>query len=280
MGIGMISIKKAINLYGIKSRALFISWQFIVGVLLTAGSGILLKFPLYYMELSEQYPLSIMTNFTIIVLGVTFLQEQLTIKRCIVIALIIVGILFLIVPTSIVMSLSTVIGLLIVFSILFIYKHSKSVSRYSVGHIEFGVLTGIVYVIICQFVLLSVSSFYDLGIYLSVACMGVFVAWEVLEHTIMKIHIYPRYMVEEWIETLPNSVVDIILGISGFYIIFILFYLTIADLFLSFIGLAIVYGCIPIIVRGLNYGLKIGWKYLVFFMVFYIPIGFGLWSAY
>lgn len=85
------------------------------------------------------------------------------------------------------------------------------------------------------------------GIYLSPLSILVFIGWEILEHTIIYKFIYKKAL-KNWSESKENSLMDIIIATSSFYISFIIFYILIYNILIFIINLIITIFSIPLVI--------------------------------
>ena len=148
----------------------------------------------------------------------------------------------------------------------------NSIDEFSIGHIVFGLMTNWIIGLIFQF---EVS--YIEGIYLSPLSILIFVGWEILEHTLIYKFIYKKAL-KNWSESKENSIMDILIAASSFYISFIIFYILIYNILVLIINLIITTFSIPIIILimfKLNKNKKTSAAALEFNRVYKYPLDDG-----
>jgi hypothetical protein len=89
----------------------------------------------------------------------------------------------------------------------------RKFDRASFGHIAFGVCVAFIVTVLGVEVNYQIIRFF--WAYSSIL-WSVFIIWEGIEHTLFFNYIYPK----GWHESLGNSIVDIILGVGAYEIIF------------------------------------------------------------
>lgn len=134
-GMGLIILKKALNLHpNIKTFRFMKTWQFIIGILIELSALFLLTYSLFYIDLSIQFPLSILTNITVIFLAIIFLDEKVTERKILVILLSITGIFLIIVPITM-FSLCYLFILLGIFSLFFYLLENSHIIKIKLNHL-------------------------------------------------------------------------------------------------------------------------------------------------
>ena len=74
----------------------------------------------------------------------------------------------------------------------------------------------------------------------------VFIGWELIEHTFVYKFIYSRVL-KNWAESRTNSLLDVVISGTTFYIAFIILYVLIYDILISIINLIISLSLVPIV---------------------------------
>ncbi|MFX1498819.1 MAG: hypothetical protein ACFFBH_14945 [Promethearchaeota archaeon] len=118
----------------------------------------------------------------------------------------------------------------------------KSIDSFSLGHIIYGLMVNCIFTLVSQF-----NFSYMIGIYLSPLSIFAFIGWEILEHTLIYKYIYSKVL-KNWSETKMNSIMDIVIAESSFYIGFIIFYVLIHNVLISIANLIITTCLIPIVI--------------------------------
>lgn len=88
---------------------------------------------------------------------------------------------------------------------------------------------------------------YKQGIVLSPFSLLVFIGWELIEHTFVYKFIYSRVL-KNWSESKKNSLMDVVISETTFYIAFLILYVSIYNILVSMVNLAISLSLIPIVV--------------------------------
>jgi len=88
---------------------------------------------------------------------------------------------------------------------------------------------------------------YKQGIVLSPFSLLVFIGWELIEHTFVYKFIYSRVL-KNWSESKKNSLMDVVISETTFYIAFLILYVLIYNILVSMVNLAISLSLIPIVV--------------------------------
>ncbi|MFX1494411.1 MAG: hypothetical protein ACFFBZ_09040 [Promethearchaeota archaeon] len=117
----------------------------------------------------------------------------------------------------------------------------KVIDVFSLGHIVFGLNINSFFTLLFQFNLT-----YRQGIVMSPLSLLVFIGWELIEHTFVYKFIYSRVL-KNWAESKTNSLLDVVISGTTFYIAFLILYVLIYDILVSIINLFISLSLIPIV---------------------------------
>lgn len=117
----------------------------------------------------------------------------------------------------------------------------KVIDVFSLGHIVFGLNINSFFILLFQFNLT-----YRQGIVMSPISLLVFIGWEFFEHTFVYKFIYSRVL-KNWAESKTNSLLDVVISGTTFYIAFIILYVLIYDILISIINLVISLSLVPIV---------------------------------
>jgi len=113
---------------------------------------------------------------------------------------------------------------------------------FSLGHIVFGLNINSFFMLFFQF-----NITYKQGIVLSPFSLLVFIGWELIEHTFVYKFIYSRVL-KNWSESKKNSLMDVVISETTFYVAFLILYVLIYNILVSMVNLAISLSLIPIVV--------------------------------
>jgi hypothetical protein len=117
----------------------------------------------------------------------------------------------------------------------------KVIDIFSLGHIVFGLNINSIFILLFQFNLT-----YRQGIVMSPFSLLVFIGWELIEHTFVYKFIYSRVL-KNWVESKTNSLLDVVISGTTFYIAFLILYVLIYDILVSLINLVISISLVPIV---------------------------------
>jgi hypothetical protein len=105
--------------------------------------------------------------------------------------------------------------------------HQPALDGWSVGHCVFGCASAGIYILITKLVGDSLGYFSPSGWLLLSLMISpfIFITWELLEHYVLKKHVYIAIMGEvKWRESVANSVLDVVLGLACFYGVYAMYY--------------------------------------------------------
>ena len=74
----------------------------------------------------------------------------------------------------------------------------------------------------------------------------IFIGWELIEHTFVYKFIYSRVL-KNWDESKTNSLMDVVISETTFYIAFLILYVLIYNVLVSMINLVISLSLVPIV---------------------------------
>jgi len=117
----------------------------------------------------------------------------------------------------------------------------KVIDVFSLGHIVFGLNINSFFILFFQF-----NLSYRQGIVLSPFSLLVFIGWELIEHTFVYKFIYSRVL-KNWAESKTNSLLDVVISETTFYIAFLILYVLIYNILVSLINLVICLSLVPIV---------------------------------
>lgn len=120
--------------------------------------------------------------------------------------------------------------------------HYPAVDGWSLGHCVFGCVSAGIYLLVTKLIsnslgLFSPADWLQLSFVIS---PFIFITWELLEHYVLKKYVYFAIMGEvKWRETVANSVMDVVFGLSCFYGIYAMYYWWFIDDILAIILIVI-----------------------------------------
>ncbi|MCK4688648.1 MAG: hypothetical protein KAT66_10995, partial [Candidatus Lokiarchaeota archaeon] len=106
----------------------------------------------------------------------------------------------------------------------------KIIDVFSLGHIVFGLNINSFFMLFFQF-----NITYKQGIVLSPFSLLVFIGWELIEHTFVYKFIYSRVL-KNWSESKKNSLMDVVIAETTFYVAFLILYVLIYNILVSMVN--------------------------------------------
>jgi hypothetical protein len=107
--------------------------------------------------------------------------------------------------------------------------NNSCIDKFSFGHFAFGQNLAVYLTLIAQLIFSYEIGFLFCVIYSLIAIIG----WEVIEHTFVKKYIYG----EGFYESISNIMMDIVIGLTSFYLLFSVIFILNHILILSLISL-------------------------------------------